>query len=221
MEIHAPSLPGVPVETTECFPPLKIKLWKNLLDMLIPIILVVGWVIKGLLSGNAEEDNGPQPRSRSAPDESYPDTEYEARQRRIQEEIRRKIMERRQAAEGGTAEPPELPGQQRPVVTPDHVEAKRRRVQERLKQRKERQKEVVEQVHETPVESETAPGGFSWNQSDHAYEHALEAQRARLEETKRQAAALQSAVGKQLKGKGISDCAQAQELPWTSAGKVT
>ena len=28
----------------------------NLLDMLIPIIIVVGWVLKGLFSGNADEE---------------------------------------------------------------------------------------------------------------------------------------------------------------------
>lgn len=166
---------------------------ENLFDMLIPIILVVGWVIKGLFSGNSEEDEGAQPRSRPASDESYPDTEYEARQRRIQEEIRRKIMERRQAAEGGAAKPPELPRHEGPVVvSADHAEAKRRRVQERLKQRKERQKEVAEQVHETIPEPDTAPDGFSWEQPDHSYEAALEAQRARIEATKRQATALQS-----------------------------
>lgn len=163
---------------------------ENLLDMLIPIIIVVGWVLKGLFSGNAEEEEGPQPRPRSGPDESYPDTDYEQRQRRIQEEIRRKILERRQAVEGGVMEPSQ---QQRPVVTsPDHAEAKRRRVQERLKQRKERQREVTERVHETAEDIHETAGGFSWDNSGQAYEQVLEAQQARIEETRRQAARLQS-----------------------------
>ncbi|MGB0414549.1 MAG: hypothetical protein ACPGJU_08885 [Coraliomargarita sp.] len=202
---------------------------ENLLDMLIPIILVVGWVIKGLFSGNTEEDESPPPRSRSTEDESYPDTEYEARQRRIQEEIRRKIMERqqadgrgatapqsqdriqeqirrqfrdelsksREAVEGGATTPPELPHQQRPVViSADQAEAKRRRVQERLKQRKERQKEVAERVHETPEDVHDTPGGFSWDES----ERAMDVQRARLEETKRQAALLQSQLASSSQG---------------------
>jgi len=165
---------------------------ENLLDMLIPIIVVVGWVLKGLFTSNSEEDEG-APRPRSAPKESYPDTEYEERQRRIQEEIRRKIMERRQAAEGAGADAPVQSQQQRPVVmSSDHAEAKRRRVQERLKERQERHKETAERVHETQAESDVAPGGFSWDESDHAYEQALEAQRARIEETKRQAVQLQS-----------------------------
>lgn len=192
---------------------------ENLLDMLIPIIIVVGWVLKGIFSGNGEDEGSSQPRPRSKSDESYPDTEYESRQRRIQEEIRRKIMERRQAAEGG-GEVPTPSQQQRPVVmSADHAEAKRRRVQERLKQRAEKHKEVAERVHETEPEA-ADPTGFSWEESNHDYEHALEAQRARIEETKRQAARLQSQLSSQSKQASSSTGARRQRSSYRGPIRV-
>ena len=154
---------------------------------------------KGLFSGNADEE-GLQPRPRSGPDNAYEDTEYEERQRRIQEEIRRKIMERSQAAEERTQSRRSCPGSLRWPVLEDAAEAKRRRVQERLKQRKEAHKEIVEQVHETPDQREIAPDSFSWDDSDHDYEQAIEAQRARIEETRRQAALLQAQLSRRSNG---------------------
>jgi len=96
------------------------------------------------------------------------------RQRQIQEAIRRKIMERRQAAGGAT--PPQPVAQHR----------------EQHKQVAERQKETYQRaphVEATPHETATDER-FSWDESDNVYEQQMQARLQQIEVTKRRAEAL-------------------------------
>ena len=79
----------------------------NLLEILIPLILAAFYFFGNVFSGKKEDRSKPTPgRGRSGVDE---EDDVMERQRRIQEEIRRKIMERRQAQGGTPAEPVEVP----------------------------------------------------------------------------------------------------------------
>jgi len=155
----------------------------NLLEYLIPLIFAAIYFFGNMFSGNSkdEEDAPPTlPRSRGADDE--PDAAE--RQRRIQEEIRRKIMERRRASEGGQVAPAAPAGhdsRERPPPVPvpreTHSEARERPSAYSIPSR----------------EREPEPGhpAFSWDKSDDAYENSMQAKLRRIEETKRKAEKLQ------------------------------
>lgn len=161
----------------------------NLLEILVPLIFAAIYFFGNMLSGKSREDEDAppgMPRRRDSEDE---DADAIERQRRIQEEIRRKIMERRRASEG------EGP----PQMAPSGQELReRRREVEARRETREAQKETREVVHETPdvppfvaptheASPEATPPAFSWDNSDNAYESAMEEQLKRIEATKRQA----------------------------------
>lgn len=159
---------------------------ENLLEILVPLIFAAIYFFGNMLSSKSDEE-GPSPRGRSAP----MDEETAERQRRIQDEIRRKIMERRQAATGESAPTPQ-PAQQGKALR-----ERRKAVAQRLEKRRtihEQHKETHEAApHLAPtheIETDKAPGGFSWDESDNAYEQNIQAQLRQIEETKRRAAAL-------------------------------
>ncbi|MGB1127305.1 MAG: hypothetical protein ACPG3X_02905 [Opitutales bacterium] len=161
----------------------------NLLEIIVPLIFAAIYFFGNMLSGKSQEDDAPTgiPRRR-APAED--DAEAVERQRRIQEEIRRKIVERRGAAEGDG--PPQL------APTGSELRERRRGVEARRETREAR-KETRELVHETrespppfvtPTHEagpESSPPAFSWDKSDNAYENEMQAQLKRIEATKRQA----------------------------------
>jgi hypothetical protein len=157
----------------------------NLLEILVPLIFAAIYFFGNMFSQKSEEEGPPKPPVRPASPE---EAEAAERKRRIQEEIRRKIMERRgQAAESA------------PVVTPPRSEKlqERRRAIEAQREVRDRHKEIREVVHEseTPphlaptheVEAPVSDGRFSWDVSDNIYEKNMQAQLQRIEETKRQA----------------------------------
>lgn len=148
------------------------------MESLEEILKVVGGLIFGAiyLFGNQifkskDEDTPERP---TLPRESAGSDDDAARQRQIQEAIRRKIMQRRQATATPTSSEP--------------ISAHR----EQHKQVVERHKETHQRaphVEPTPEASEV-DDRFSWNTSDNVYEEQMQARLEQIEATKRRAEAL-------------------------------
>jgi hypothetical protein len=148
--------------------------------------VIIGLVVGGLyLFGNRifknSEDEAPRPpnlprESAAAADD---DDDLTERQRQIQEAIRRKILERRQANESSAPAP---------TSTAEPISMHRERHKQVLEQQKKtahrtahpEPKAVVEEVDER----------FSWDASDNVYEEQMAARLKQIEATKRQAEAL-------------------------------
>ena len=169
------------------------------MESLEEILKVVGGLIFGAiyLFGNqifkSKDEDTPGPST--LPRESAGSDDDAARQRQIQEAIRRKIMQRRQA----TATP---------TSSPEPVAAQR----ERHKQVVERHKETHQRaphVEPTPQASEV-DDRFSWNTSDNVYEEQMQARLEQIEATKRRAEALRrQAARSTTKAKGQVEQARA------------
>ncbi|MFQ3224491.1 MAG: hypothetical protein ACI8Z5_000741 [Lentimonas sp.] len=155
------------------------------MENLEEILKVVGGLIFGAiyLFGNQifkskdEDEQRPPTLPRQSGDSDGGADDYAERQRQIQEAIRRKILERREAAGTAPATPPQ------PVA----------RHREQRKEVVERQKETHQRaphVETTPHEADT-DGRFSWDESDNAYEQQMQAHLQQIEATKRRAEALQ------------------------------
>lgn len=159
------------------------------MESLEEIFKVIGGLVIGAiyLFGNQifkskdEGETRPPTLPRESGNSDDASDDYAARQRQIQEAIRRKIMERRQAA-AEPATPPE------PVAV-----------------HRERRKAVVErhkETHQRPPHLEPTPerveadGRFSWDTSDNVYEQQMQARLQEIEVTKRRAEALRRKAGK-------------------------
>lgn len=138
----------------------------NIFEIIIPIVVAAIYFFGNMFSkGSSDGDSTPSHPSGQDPDVAE-------RQRQIQEEIRRKIMERRQRTEGSSTAPTP------PILQRRSVEAG-----------------PVQESQTPPPVPRTAPaneGGFSWGASDDAYESNMQAQLKRIEATERQAEKLQS-----------------------------
>lgn len=168
----------------------------NLLEILVPLIFAAIYFFGNMLGKSKdEEDAPPMRRAREAGE----DGEAAERQRRIQEEIRRKIMERRQAASGD-----------QPQVAPAGREQSERRRE--LESRREVREVQREEPRESVDESQPVPPAlarekkedvhkpvFSWNESDDAYDTAMQAQLKQIEATKRRAEKLRKEAAEKRK----------------------
>jgi hypothetical protein len=149
------------------------------MESLEEILKVVGGLIFGaiylfgnqIFKGKDEDTPGPS----TLPRESVDSDDDAARQRQIQEAIRRKIIQRREA----TATP---------TSAPEPVAAHR----ERHKRVVERHKETHQRApHVEPTPQASAEDGrFSWDTSDNVYEEQMQARLEQIETTKRRAEAL-------------------------------
>jgi hypothetical protein len=163
----------------------------NLLEFIVPLVFAAIYFIGNMMSGKSDENDQPKPaRGREKPE----DAEAAARQRNIQEEIRRKIMERRQAAET-----PQRAEPVREMSASDQQQRERRRALEAERG----QKEVAKKVTPPPVRRQAEPPtmvmkesdrGFNWDASDDIYDSKIEQQLQRIEATKRQAELLKKKV---------------------------
>lgn len=148
----------------------------TILENLGPIIFVVIFIVSSFLkgAGNGDEDENPKPkRRREAPAE---DPDALERQRRIQEEIRRKIMERR-----GQSEPREAPKE---VVSEPMVAQEVQAEEQSASSEKD-------QPHEAKSKHKST-GRFSWDESEESYGSQMASQLKRIEATKREAEKLQA-----------------------------
>lgn len=159
----------------------------NIFEILVPLIFAAIYFVGKMLSGKGDqEDPSPGMPGRKNRQE---DGEVAERQRRIQEEIRRKIMER---CNGSPAPQPEQP-QAAPQTSSQGLtradEEIRRRREERDRARQQRQAEARAALSSEQLSSRTpAPDPSS---GANPYESQMDAQLRRIEETKRQAAQLQ------------------------------
>lgn len=162
---------------------------ENLFEVLIPLIFAAVYFFGNMFSKEEGSDMPPRDaqRPRQPAEETDEAIEAAERQRRVQEAIRRKIMERRGQMQDQQTQQP------RPVVI-DDLDAPRRAVQERVKERPAQQREVVEAPHTSapraPVPSPTPAV------SEDTYELQLEAQLRQIEATKRRAEALRQQAAK-------------------------
>jgi hypothetical protein len=155
----------------------------NLLEILVPLIFAAVYFFGNLLSGKSEDEGTGPPKLPHQPGGHGEAEDYAERQRQIQEAIRRKIMQRRQAA----AETQEVPAPEAPVIT-------RREPHKQVReQHKEVQQRNVPQVEPTPapvVTPDEPSGAFSWDASDNVYEHQMQERLQQIEAAKRRAEVL-------------------------------
>ena len=151
------------------------------MDSLEEIIKVIGGIIfaaiylfGGQIFKGKDDEERPTPLPRQVGDEDAAD-DYEARQRQIQEAIRRKILERRQAAGSAPTRPEPVAAQRE----------QRKEVVERQKQTKQQPPHVEQAPGPVPVDSP-----FSWDASDNAYAQQMDERLQAIEATKRRAEAL-------------------------------
>lgn len=157
----------------------------NLLEIIVPVIFAAIYFFGNMLSGKADQDDAPKPPRRRPGNAE--DDEAAERQRKIQEEIRRKILERRQQAEGRGPVPP--------VVSPPPMRGMQRRQREQTKETAAQTRKAAPPPYVAPThDMEPVAGGFTWGDSDNAYEKQMEAKLRRIEETKRQAEKLNQKV---------------------------
>ena len=160
----------------------------NLLEILVPLIFAAIYFFGHMFSGKSDDDApAERPARRGGRDD-----EAAERQRKIQEEIRRKIMERRgESQEGGRSRPP-----QQAETAYDRAQAERRAAAEQHRRANEAQTEPTRQHMEreapTPQRRRREPeeGAFSWDQPNDAYGSKMEDKLKQIEATKRRAAKL-------------------------------
>jgi hypothetical protein len=152
----------------------------NLLEILIPLIFAAIYFFGNMFSGKSPDEDGPPelPRQQGRDAE---DVEAAERQRRIQEEIRRKIMERRQASGGE--------GPVRPAASGyDLLERHEKPAQ--VREVIQRQPESTPPPLAVPTHQSaerTSSSTFSWDQSDNIYQNSMEDRLKQIEATKRRA----------------------------------
>lgn len=166
----------------------------NIFEILVPLVIAAVYFFGNMFSGKSEDDAAPPtlPRQRGA-DEDSDEVDAIERQRRVQAEILRKIMERRRGS-----------GNTPPSVAPVGSDMRHRRGDaDMARKTPAAQKQTRDAVHETrdrrsserearrDLSNETTPSAFSWDQSDNAYDSGMEAQLKRIEVTKREAEKLQ------------------------------
>ena len=180
------------------------------MDSLEEIIKVIGGIIfaaiylfGGQIFKGKDDEERPTPLPRQVGDEDAAD-DYEARQRQIQEAIRRKILERRQAAGSAPTRPEPVAAQRE----------QRKEVVERQKQTKQ-QPPHVEQAPAVPVDSP-----FSWDASDNAYAQQMDERLQAIEATKRRAEALKHQAGLRASSSGASRVAKRRVRGGVLSGSV-
>lgn len=146
---------------------------ENIFEILVPLIFAAIYFFGNMMS-KKEADSPPSKRQRPTEEEEA----IQARQREIQEAIRRKILERR----GGSKAPSEAPQSERPGGYP---------------RRPEPRPEPVSSVPPEPevVTSSPVAGSFSWDSSGNAYQEQMKERERQIEETRKQAEAIRKQAG--------------------------
>jgi len=160
---------------------------ENLLEILVPLIFAAVYFFGNLLSNKSGDDEASPPKLPHQPGGSGEAEDYAERQRQIQEAIRRKIMERRQAA-----------AEQQAPVSESPVVARREPHKEVREQRKEVQQRNVPKTEPAPAPPATADkpsGAFSWDTSDNVYEQQMQQRLEQIEASKRRAEVLRQQAG--------------------------
>lgn len=157
----------------------------NILEILVPLIFAAIYFFGNMFGKSKEEgDASPvRPERRPAGDE-----EAAERQRNIQEEIRRKIMERRRASGSGERAAPAPSSLQRSEP--------QKQMREVVPDRQDEPPPLMPAQREAAKQSESST--FTWDKSDDAYGGQIEAKLKRIEATKRQAERLKKEASYQI-----------------------
>lgn len=157
----------------------------NLLEILVPVLFAAIYFFGNMFSKKSEDDVAPGAPSRGE------DPEAAERQRRIQEEIRRKIMERRNATGGGASDSsrgrssPELSRQGQPQP---------------LESARQERHHETQTSSSTPYAPRPAPAA--------PYQTQMQDRLKKIEATRRQAEKLQKQAGSSRSATGV----QAREI---------
>lgn len=147
----------------------------NLFEILVPVIFAAIYFFGNMLSGKSEDESAPG-KPQSAPRRGE-DPEAIERQRRIQEEIRRKIMERRNATEENASESAPVRSAADRALQERRAAAEQRRLSQERHRHRESAPDLASRIPE-PAASDT-------------YGSQMEARLRQIEATKRQAEKLQ------------------------------
>jgi hypothetical protein len=149
---------------------------ENIFEILVPLIFAAIYFFGNMMS-KKEEDVSP-PGKRRQPTEE--EEAIQARQREIQEAIRRKILERR----GGPNAPS---GEPQPTRTMSPPHRPRPEVMPKPAARVAREPE--------PMVSTPVAGSFSWDATGNAYQQQMEERERQIEKTRKQAEAIRKKAG--------------------------
>ncbi len=195
--------PGLPLALIFCLlpaQPCSVRM-DNIFELLVPLLIAAVYFFGNMFSGKLQQDEEQPPalpRQRSAAGEEEEELDAFERQRRIQAEIRRKIMERRRSSGS------EVP-QAAPVVQEMQEGRSDSSSSRQTRQAQKHTREAVHQTREVRTSRQeaarddsypTTPPAFSWDESDNAYDSGIEAQLERIQATRRQAERLQQQAAK-------------------------
>lgn len=178
------------------------SLLMDIFEILVPLIFAAIYFFGNMFSKKSEDDGAPDqaPRPRKGKDPKAVE-----RQRNIQEEIRRKIMERRQSEQSEPVRPLARESAQRDESKVDGRLRERR--DEAELRRPQREAAPRGPDPEAPIpfpasrnaapEARSSDTAFSWDQSDDIYDNEMQVRLKKLEATKREAEKLkqQSEMG--------------------------
>jgi len=168
----------------------------NLLEFIVPLVFAAIYFFGNMLSGKSEKGDKEEPVQRGSTSQ---DDEAAERQRSIQESIRRKIMERRQAAS------------QPKQVTSTAAFEPQREERRQTSESNRGPREMMKKMTPPPVRRQAEPAeaaekekkpSFSWDTSDNASESNIEQQLSRIEATKRKAEQIKK------QGRAVGDTSQ-------------
>ncbi|NBB79314.1 MAG: hypothetical protein GVY36_07710 [Verrucomicrobia bacterium] len=172
----------------------------DIFEILVPLIFAAIYFFGNMFSKRSQDEDVPGQEQRPRKGE---DPEAAERQRRIQEEIRRKIRERRQAEQGETAQPLTRESAQRNESKAD------RRLRERREETELRRPRPADPVSRNPdpesrnpdpvsrnpypvsrspaPEARSSDAAFSWEVSDDIYDKEMKERLEKIEATKQEA----------------------------------
>ena len=179
---------------------------EGLFEILIPLVIAAVYFCGNFLSSKSDDEGTPGSRPKRG--ESGETGEAQERQRKIQEDIRRKIEERRRAASGsdsgetapdGVPQPAQVDSE--PVESASPREPQREvvgRTREMRDRRAERRGRAEREEAPADVPGSVGPSverteiddAFSWDRSDDAYDSDMERRLKQIEATKERAAKL-------------------------------
>ena len=161
----------------------------NIGELIIPALVFIFWAISSVAQAAKkpkQKNQRRQPPPRPYTPLEHPSNDDDARTRRIQEEIRRKIAERR----GSSPQPPAMPDEPRPAYNPYEPEKPRPAPVQRPAARAPEQtlrRESAPSTQKQRPAPRTEPTYVDFEQPVNRLEAQLAEQQRRMEETQRKA----------------------------------
>lgn len=172
----------------------------DIFEILVPLIFAAIYFFGNMFSKGSEENDAPGQEQRPRKGE---DPAAAGRQRNIREEIRRKIMERREAEQGGGSQQSTREAAPRSESNADRQLRERRAAAEQRRQQSQPEIRTPEpaaagsypasrssEPKAAQPETRSSDGSFSWDTSDDIYGDEMRERLKKIEATKRQAETL-------------------------------